>query len=75
MGMTGSERCLRIDARFKQLPRGVASRPGALDRDVGIAPQGKLLLPTFKAIAVMPVPAALRTDLKVRLWPKDTLLR
>ena len=30
------------------------------------ASQGKLLLPAFKAIAVMPISTALRTDLKVQ---------
>src|SRR5215831_1516086 len=56
----------RIDARFKEVPRCVASRPGTLDQNVRIAPQGKLLLTASKAIAVMPVSTALRTDLKVQ---------
>jgi hypothetical protein len=38
----------RIDARFKEVPRGVASRPGALDRDIRVTSQGKLLLPACK---------------------------
>ena len=64
----------RVDACFKELPRGVTSSPGALNRDVPIAAQGDQLLPAFKLITVMPVPAAFRRDQKVQALAQRTLL-
>ena len=55
----------RIEARFKELPRGVTSSLGGLERDVPIAAERDQLLPAFKLIAVMPVSAAFRHDQKV----------
>ena len=55
-----------INAKIKEVPRGILSRPSALHRDVRITARREQLLPALKSIAGMPEPAAFRRDQEVK---------
>lgn len=55
-----------IDAKIKDLPRGILPGSGALHRDVRKRAQREQLLAALKLIAVMPEAAAFRRDQQVK---------
>ena len=64
-----------INAKGKQLPRHLLSRPGALDWDLWIKTERDQIFPTVESIAVAPVSAARGRNEKMEAAAKGHLAR